>query len=72
MIFAAAPSQNEFLSEFVKMDLEWNRIIAFHMDEYIGLNENADQLFSRYLTDHLFQKSISKSQSFAIKCNQLS
>lgn len=56
MIFAAAPSQNEFLSEFVKMDLEWNRIIAFHMDEYIGLNENADQLFSRYLTDHLFSK----------------
>jgi len=56
MIFAAAPSQNEFLSEFVKMDLEWNRIVAFHMDEYIGLNENADQLFSRYLTDHIFSK----------------
>jgi len=56
MVFAAAPSQNEFLSEFIKMDLEWNRIIAFHMDEYIGLNENADQLFSRYLTDHIFSK----------------
>ena len=45
MIFAAAPSQNEFLSEFAKMNLEWNRIVAFHMDEYIGLNDNAEQLF---------------------------
>ncbi len=56
MVFAAAPSQNEFLSEFVKMDLEWNRIVAFHMDEYIGLPDNAQQLFSRYLTDNIFSQ----------------
>jgi len=56
MVFAAAPSQNEFLSEFVKMDLEWNRIVAFHMDEYIGLHDNAEQLFSRYLSDNIFSK----------------
>ena len=56
MVFAAAPSQNEFLSEFVKMDLDWNRIVAFHMDEYLGLNDNAEQLFSRYLTNNIFSK----------------
>jgi len=56
MVFAAAPSQNEFLSEFVKMNLEWNRIIAFHMDEYIGLEDNAEQLFSRFLINNIFGK----------------
>ncbi|MBX3007142.1 MAG: glucosamine-6-phosphate deaminase [Melioribacteraceae bacterium] len=57
MVFAAAPSQNEFLAELVKTpDIDWSKIIAFHMDEYIGLPKNAEQLFGRYLNDHLFSK----------------
>ncbi|MHB1688354.1 MAG: glucosamine-6-phosphate deaminase [Ignavibacteriaceae bacterium] len=57
MVFAAAPSQNEFLFELTSnKDIDWNRITAFHMDEYIGLPEGAPQLFSKYLTEHLFSK----------------
>ncbi len=57
MIFAAAPSQDEFLQELVKdKSIDWSKIIAFHMDEYIGLPEKAEQLFSEYLTRHLFPK----------------
>lgn len=57
MIFAAAPSQNEFLYELTKdKSIDWARIVAFHMDEYIGLPANSNQLFSKYLTDHLFSK----------------
>jgi glucosamine-6-phosphate deaminase len=56
MVFAAAPSQNEFLAEIVKMDLDWHKITAFHMDEYIGLENNAEQLFSRYLSRNIFEK----------------
>ena len=38
IIFAAAPSQNEFLASLVKENrIDWSRINAFHMDEYIGL-----------------------------------
>ncbi|MDB5135891.1 MAG: glucosamine-6-phosphate deaminase [Mucilaginibacter sp.] len=55
MIFAAAPSQNEFLAAFVaRTDVEWNRINAFHMDEYIGLPENAPQKFGSFLKEKLF------------------
>lgn len=55
MIFAAAPSQNEVLLELIKSeDIEWNRIIAFHMDEYIGLPKGAPQLFSSFLKSNLF------------------
>ena len=50
MIFAAAPSQNEtlkFLSE--QPDIDWPRVNAFHMDEYVHLPADAPQRFGRYL-----------------------
>lgn len=56
MIFAAAPSQNEFLKELVKLDIPWEKITAFHMDEYIGLPEGSEQSFAYYLKKHLFDK----------------
>ena len=43
MIFAAAPSQNEVLESLTESSVEWGRINAFHMDEYIGLDKNAPQ-----------------------------
>ena len=55
VIFASAPSQNEFLAELNKKDVEWNRIIAFHMDEYVGLDKDAPQGFGNFLKDRLFQ-----------------
>jgi len=55
MIFAAAPSQNETLATLVReKDIDWSRITAFHMDEYIGLPADAPQRFGRYLREHLF------------------
>lgn len=57
MIFAAAPSQNEFLDHLTRMrDIEWKRVIGFHMDEYISLPAESERLFSKYLIDHLFSK----------------
>ena len=56
IIFAAAPSQNEFLNELIKKDIDWTRINAFHMDEYIGLDANAPQGFGNFLKDRLFEK----------------
>lgn len=57
MIFAAAPSQNEFLNYLCQSSvIPWNRIIAFHMDEYIGLPADASQLFSNFLKRNLFDR----------------
>jgi glucosamine-6-phosphate deaminase len=56
IVFAAAPSQNEFLAELQKKDIDWSRINAFHMDEYVGLNQEAPQLFGNYLRERLFDK----------------
>ena len=55
MIFAAAPSQNETLKYLSKEEgIEWNRVNAFHMDEYVGLSADAPQSFARYLREHIF------------------
>jgi glucosamine-6-phosphate deaminase len=55
MVFAAAPSQNEFLEELgMQADLDWSRVVAFHMDEYVGLGPAASQSFVRYLREHLY------------------
>lgn len=56
IIFAAAPSQNELLAELGKKEIEWDRINAFHMDEYIGLDKDAPQGFGNFLKDRLFNK----------------
>lgn len=56
MIFAAAPSQNEFLSALIADEtIPWNRINAFHMDEYIGLAADAPQGFGNYLSEQIFK-----------------
>ncbi|MCJ8007446.1 glucosamine-6-phosphate deaminase [Lederbergia wuyishanensis] len=57
MIFAAAPSQNE-LFETLKKDseIDWSRIVAFHMDEYIGLEAGAPQSFGVFLKEKLFDE----------------
>jgi len=57
MIFAAAPSQVELLAYLRKSSkIDWSRIVAFHMDEYIGLPQNAPQSFGNFLSAHLFDK----------------
>jgi len=54
MVFAAAPSQNEFLAALRQMtDIPWGRITAFHMDEYVGLPEGAPQRFATFLREHI-------------------
>ncbi len=55
MIFAAAPSQNEFLSKLVtSKNIQWSRINAFHMDEYVGIKKDAPQSFVNFLNRKLF------------------
>jgi len=55
MIFAAAPSQSEMLSALILMhDVDWSRVTAFHMDEYLGLTADAPQRFGLWLRRAIF------------------
>jgi glucosamine-6-phosphate deaminase len=56
IVFAAAPSQNEFLAALGGQPVDWHRVNAFHMDEYIGLDTKAPQGFGNFLKERLFSK----------------
>ena len=66
MIFAAAPSQNDVIESLISYDdIDWNRINAFHMDEYIGLDkQDADAGFGKFLYDRIFGKVPFKSVNY--------
>jgi glucosamine-6-phosphate deaminase len=54
IIFAAAPSQDEFLAALTTKQVDWSRVNAFHMDEYIGLSKDAPQGFGNFLKYRIF------------------
>lgn len=55
MIFAAAPSQNEFLAALCNdTTVNWKRVNAFHMDEYVGLLKDTPQSFGAFLQQKIF------------------
>ena len=57
VILASAPSQNEFLANLAAApDIDWSRVTAFHLDEYLGMDEQAPQSFRRFLIDRLVNK----------------
>ncbi|HLO82557.1 MAG TPA: 6-phosphogluconolactonase [Chitinophagaceae bacterium] len=64
IIFAAAPSQNEVLAHLRLKDLAWDRINAFHMDEYVGLSQDAPQRFGNFLAEALFDRVKFRSVHF--------
>ncbi len=55
MVFAAAPSQNEFLAHLWKdKSLNWSKVTCFHLDDYVDLPRKHPNTFEAYLNEHLF------------------
>ncbi len=57
MVFAAAPSQQDMLDALcVEPGIDWTRVTAFHMDEYVGLAPEAPQRFGAWLGRAIFDR----------------
>jgi glucosamine-6-phosphate deaminase len=57
MIFAAAPSQSETLAALIRQPgVDWTRVTAFHMDEYLDLPPEAPERFGNWLRTALFHR----------------
>lgn len=55
--FAAAPSQTRFLEALRRnATVPWASVVAFHLDEYLGLPREAPQHFRHYLEKTLFDQ----------------
>jgi glucosamine-6-phosphate deaminase len=57
VIFATGASQLETLAALTSIPgLPWNHVQGFHLDEYVGLDENHPASFRRYLREKLTQR----------------
>lgn len=51
IILATGASQFDMLTALVEEPVDWSRVTAFHLDEYIGLPETHPASFRRYLKE---------------------
>jgi glucosamine-6-phosphate deaminase len=57
VIFATGASQLEMLHALTSMpDLPWKKVHGFHLDEYLGIDENHPASFRRYLRENLTER----------------
>ena len=56
-IFASAASQARFLDRLVvEPDVDWSRVVCFHMDEYLGIESSHPASFRRFLEERLVRR----------------
>ena len=51
IIVATGASQLEMLSALIQEKIDWTKVIAFHLDEYIGIPESHPASFRKYLRE---------------------
>src|ERR1700735_5581388 len=57
VIFATGAAQFDTLGALTSLPgLPWDRVVGFHLDEYVGLDENHPASFRRYLRERLTQR----------------
>lgn len=57
IVVATGASQFEMLETLTAMrDIDWSRVTAFHLDEYIGMEDTHPASFRRYLKERFIQR----------------
>ena len=51
LILATGASQFEMLESLVTQDVDWSKVMVFHLDEYLGLPETHPASFRKYLKE---------------------
>ncbi len=80
IILATGTSQFETLKQLINEDVDWGRVVMFHLDEYIGLPESSPASFRKYLKERFLEKVAPLKVSFlvdgeqdpAVECTRLS
>ena len=53
LILATGNSQLKFLASLRKTKIEWDKVIVFHLDEYLGLDQKHPASFRNYLRSNI-------------------
>lgn len=67
IILATGLSQFETLKQLVsEKDIDWSKVVMFHLDEYIDLPESSPASFRKYLKDRFISKVPALKESYLI------
>ena len=67
IILATGLSQFETLKQLVsEKDIDWTKVVMFHLDEYLGLPESSPASFRKYLKDRFVSKVQALKESYLI------
>lgn len=56
VVLATGASQFETIKTLVGQDIDWSRVVMFHLDEYIGLPASSPASFRKYLKERFIDK----------------
>jgi glucosamine-6-phosphate deaminase len=69
VIFASAASQVRFLEELRRhAEVDWSRIVGFHMDEYLGIEPDHPASFRRFLRERV--EEVLRPAAFHYLCGE--
>lgn len=67
IILATGLSQFETLKQLIlEKDIDWSKVVMFHLDEYINLPESSPASFRKYLKDRFISKLPALKESYLI------
>ena len=64
VIAATGASQFEFLDALAQEEIEWTKVVFFHLDEYVGLSGSHPASFRRYLKERVVSRVHPKTFHF--------
>src|SRR5690349_8787092 len=56
IILATGASQFQTLNTLIKENVDWSKVVMFHLDEYIDLPESSPASFRKYLKERFISK----------------
>lgn len=56
VILATGASQFETLKQLIKEEIDWSKVVMFHLDEYIDLSESHPASFRKYLKERFLNQ----------------
>jgi len=56
ILLSTGASQFPFFDEFTKLDIEWDKVEMFHLDEYVGISKEHPASFNNYLKNRFVDK----------------
>lgn len=66
IILATGTSQFETINQLIKEDIDWSKVVMFHLDEYIGLSITEPASFRKYLKERFLDKVSPLKEAYLI------